>query len=242
MSPDPKGWSSIRSRNRSFHNANERIGDTRSGPKRQEQANRPRRGHLQEECRAGVVEQVAVVDDEHDLATVGPTTKRRDHRAEDVDRLGVVIGRQGNEVGEDRQRDDARGVGRGDPLDVEPRAAESVHRLPRQLGLADPGGASDHDTSHVTTGERLQGFSELLDPPGQRPVTHRQNVATPARLRCGCPIYPFRHDRRTAPMPTPRVTSSLRRAVSRLRPSVACWRGPHRSGDAARGFPCRGGW
>jgi hypothetical protein len=69
------------------------VGHPSSGAEREEEADGSRHGQLEEEGGAGVVEEVRVIDDEHELAVPRPLAQRGCHGAEHVERRAVAAHR-----------------------------------------------------------------------------------------------------------------------------------------------------
>ena len=168
------------------------TGERPPGPDGGHQEHGALQGQREQQREAGVVELVDVVDQQQQPLTSGRVDQCDPRLVEQGDAVVVAepdvageLGRQ--QVGEGPERDRLRG---GVPDGTGVRAwARHREQFLTEPGLADPGGAGEHDAAAGPVGERAREVFDRRGAGGQRPL-HRHRIQCASR--CAAPTGRFR--------------------------------------------------
>ncbi len=154
------------------------------------------RGELVHQGRGQVVEQMRVVEAEHQPPPLGRAGKVAGDLVEPVRAVGRAVGSAGQQVGERAERDRRRRRHAGHP--VRPRATfgQLGEQDLREPGLARAGPAGEQEPADLRVGQRPAGERQLLFAADQGPfVHHAKRLPTPShtRLRIMTTDKPFKY-------------------------------------------------
>jgi hypothetical protein len=121
------------------------------------------------ERRRSVVEQLAVVDAQHEPAPGGALGQRVAGAGQQLHSRGQWTPGRRQQRRERPERDRPRRAGRPHPLDRAALSARQFRGLGREPRLADAGGPGDHDTACGTARHRLTDEPQLGVAPRERP-------------------------------------------------------------------------
>ena len=138
---------------------------------------------LADQRRRRAVEQVEVVDEQHERAVAGLVEEDRAHRGDHGDEIAPLVGDPGGQqVGQRAERHLTRSFGRRGPGDVASGVVGEGQALVGQAGLAHAGRSVDHEAVGPWVGERREEQLELVVPADERPLQrehgHRRRTGT----------------------------------------------------------------
>ncbi len=152
------------------------VGGRLPGPERDHDRSQPPYHHAVQHDRGVLVEQVRVVDGQHQRLLPGELVQRP------ADGLGGVARRDVEQAGERTEGKRPGGRAAVGPDDGNPARCGHRHRLAGEPGLAHPGRARHHDPRR-TGPDRRRDPAQLLVPAGERPrPLHSVRLASQMRV------------------------------------------------------------
>ena len=181
---------------------NDRVGARLAGAHRREHERRPRRREMQDERGRNRVEQLRIVDADHDLTASSAGAEllaAASHQRDDVVGANLV----GHEIGHGRERNRSPASRRLHPVDERALALRRVLCLPGQTRLPDPGVSDKDHTMAPRAGSSRRDRLEFAIATHERPH---------ARQRGSMPLVP-RHMRSNS---TPSIRGLTKTRVIRI--------------------------
>jgi hypothetical protein len=147
----------------------DRIGYRLAAAKRRQDEHRRCGCELVEQGRRTVVQQVGVVDPEHEPPRAGLPFQRCHGSAEELRLIRYTLAEDGEQLGERPQRDRRCRLGGNRPAGRKPPCARRPEHFAGQPGLADAGLSGDDDAGSLGAVDPVQDGRKLLIAADQRP-------------------------------------------------------------------------
>ena len=135
-----------------------------------------------------IVEEMGVVDDEHQPALPRPADELVDEPPQQLGAVrtgGTGLIARGKQGGQGAERHGGGGMGGGGPGRRGPGRLRQLQAGGSQAGLAGPGRPGQHDARAGWVAEQPLQPPDLVRPPDERPLAHRRSLSPAVGRRSG---------------------------------------------------------